>query len=173
MPAVRCGAQRVHTGGRRNLTMDIKAVATRLEAHFRQVHTERMRGLPILNPGLDVCAVGVREFDAHAVGVLLTPWFMNLVVLPGTDEWSELAQGAKVEVAFPGDDIELTVSHDDDVGTYLSAALFSSVADFPDQDTAVAIAEEILNQLFNPAEEPAVETPTVSRRELFARLGTG
>ena len=135
---------------------------------------ERMRGLPILNPNLEVRAVGFQKFDAHGIGVLITPWFMNLILVPGTPEWSEFAQGSTVNIVLPGDEIEFNVSHDDDIGTYLSAALFSSVADFPDQDMAVAVASEILNQLFQPSQDAeAAEPPSVSRRELFARLGTG
>ena len=154
--------------------MDIKAATAQLVAHFRKIHTERMLDMPFLNSRLEVGAVGFREFGEHAVGVLVTPWFMNLVLLPGEQEWSQLAQGSVVEVALPGSDIEFNVSHDDDFGTHLSAALFSSVADFPDQDTAVAIATEIVHQLFEPKSEPkSEEAPSMSRRELFTRLGAG
>jgi [NiFe] hydrogenase assembly HybE family chaperone len=154
--------------------MDIAAASASLVQHFRKVHEERMQGLPILNARLDVRAVGFREFDGHAVGVLITPWFMNLVLLPGVSAWSELAQGSVATVAFPGSEVEFNVSHDDELGTHLSAVLFSTVADFPDTDTAVAIAEEVLNQLFQPPEEStAAETPSISRRELFSRLGAG
>ena len=152
--------------------MDIEAASAQLVAHFRKIHAERMLDMPFLNPRLEVSAVGFREFDEHAVGVLVTPWFMNLVLLPGEQEWSRLAQGSVVKVVLPGSEIEFNVSHDDDFGTHLSAALFSSVADFPDQDTAVAIATEIVHQLFDPESEPkAAEPPSMSRRELFARLG--
>ena len=132
-----------------------------------------MRGLPILNARLDVTAVGFREFDGHAVGVLVTPWFMNLMLLPGSAQWSELPQGSVAAVEFPGSNIEFNVSHDEDVGTLLSAALFSSVADFPDQETATAVASEVLRQLLQPDPERAEDrAPVMSRRELFAGLGS-
>jgi [NiFe] hydrogenase assembly HybE family chaperone len=132
-----------------------------------------MRGLPILNARLDVTAVGFREFDGHAVGVLVTPWFMNLMLLPGSAQWSELPQGSVAAVEFPGSNIEFNVSHDEDVGTLLSAALFSSVADFPDQETATAVASEVLRQLLQPdAERVEDRAPVMSRRELFAGLGS-
>ena len=132
-----------------------------------------MRGLPILNARLDVTAVGFREFDGHAVGVLVTPWFMNLMLLPGSAQWSEFPQGSVAAVEFPGSNIEFNVSHDEDVGTLLSAALFSSVADFPDQETATAVASEVLRQLLQPdAERVEDRAPVMSRRELFAGLGS-
>lgn len=152
--------------------MDLVAAAARLEAHFRAIHTQRMQGLPILNPQLDVCPVGFRAFGEHAVGVLITPWFLNLVLLPGTDEWSESPQGGVASITFPGSEIEFHVTHDDELGTFLSAALFSSVADFPDQDTAVDIATEVLDHLFAPsAESRASASPSMSRREFFSGLG--
>ena len=52
---------------------------------YRRVETERMQGLPLLNPALRVEAVGFRlaEEDASvAEGVLITPWFMSLLRLP-------------------------------------------------------------------------------------------
>lgn len=154
--------------------MDIETRAAELLAHFRRVHAERMQGLPILNPELTVAAVSFREFDEHAVGVLVTPWFMNLVLLPGTQEWNGMAQGGVATIDLPGGEIDFNVTHDDCLGTYLTAALFSSVADFPDQDVAEAIAKEIVSRLFEPEQEsPKSETQKYSRRELFTRLDAG
>ena len=131
-----------------------------------------MRGLPILNTALDVAAVGFRDFEEHAVGVLITPWFMNLMLLPGTAQWSDLPQGSAASVEFPGSAIEFNVSHDEETGTLLSAALFSSVADFPDQETAAAVASEVLRRLMEPAAATAEDSgPAISRRELFAGFG--
>ena len=131
-----------------------------------------MQGLPILNTRLDVRAVDFCEFDGHAVGVMITPWFMNLMLLPGTAQWSDFPQGSVASFEFPGSKIEFTVSHDEEIGTLLSAVLFSSVADFPDQETAAAVASEVLLQLLEPATETAQErAQVISRRELFAGLG--
>ena len=150
--------------------MDIAAASAILEARFRAIHARRMQGLPFLNPRLDVRAIGFREFDGRAVGVLITPWFLNLVVLQDADEWSGLPQGDVVRITFPGSEIEFHVSHDAELGTFLSAALFSSVADFPDQDTAVDVASEILVQLVTPSAESRAAAPSISRREFFANL---
>lgn len=135
--------------------------------HFRRIHLERMLGLPFLNPALETRAVGFRDLDTHRLGVLVTPWFMNLVLLPGSDEWQEREQGARIHVTLPAEGIDFNVMHDEALGTYLTAVLFRTVSDFPDQDTAVAIAEEIMVALFRaPEAEPG---PRLSRRELFTR----
>jgi rubredoxin len=51
--------------------------AAQLESLFRQIADTRMQGIPILNPALQVQAIGFRQWDGpHGllwVGVLLTP----------------------------------------------------------------------------------------------------
>ena len=144
------------------------ASVAQLVNHFRRVHIERMQGMPILNPALEVQAIGFRELEEHLLGVLITPWFMNLVLLPGSEEWSEREQGKRIRVVLPHEEIDFNVTHDDAIGTHLTAVLFRTVADFPDQDTAVEIATEIMKTLFVPPEKP--EEPKLSRRQLFTRI---
>jgi [NiFe] hydrogenase assembly HybE family chaperone len=149
--------------------------ADALVAHFRRISDERMQGLPIVNPRLDVEAVGFRDFDEHRLGILITPWFMNLVLLPGNDDWSELKQGDKVEVSLPSEAFEFTVCCDDALpDRYLSAILFRTVSDFSDQAMASEIAREIAERIFVPREREADDSPPpkpVSRRALLSGEG--
>lgn len=135
-----------------------------------------MRGLPILNPRLAVEATAVRSLGEHLVCVLISPWFMNLVLLPGTDEWSDSDQGESFEVELPRESLEFSVCHEDDLGTYLTAVLFRTVSDFPDQDTARDVAMEILQELFTPGAATAEgvgtsDRKTISRRSLLTGMG--
>ena len=42
-----------------------------------------MRDLPIYNDKVAIEAIGFRPFgEAELLGVVLTPWFMNLIMLP-------------------------------------------------------------------------------------------
>lgn len=139
-----------------------------LVARYQAIHEERMRDLPIVNPRLAVEAVGFEQWEDKDLGVLITPWFMNLVLLPDTGKLADLAQGERVECRFPSGPCELTVYRDEELGTYLAAVLFRTVADFPDQDVARAVAEEALAQLLaEPAEKKGEK---VSRRGLFTGL---
>ena len=54
-----------------------------LERVFECIRIERMVGLPILNEQLRVEALGFRDWQAVRVGALVTPWSINLVILPG------------------------------------------------------------------------------------------
>ena len=144
-----------------------------LVGRYRAVYRDRFGDLPIINSRLDVEAVGFRRLDEHALGALITPWFINLVLLPGTDRWQDRVQGSIAAVVLPGGTLDFTVSHDDKLGTILSAALFGTVADFPSQDMARDVARETLRLLFARAGEGGTERgKTMSRRQLLTRLGS-
>ena len=139
-----------------------------LVARYHAIYEERMQGLPIINSRLAVEAVGFERWEGQDLGVLITPWFMNLVLLPDEDRLAALPQGEEVRCEFPSGPCELTVYHDEELGTYLAAVLFRTVADFPDQDVARAVAEEALANVL--AEAPAKDARTVSRRGLLTGL---
>lgn len=142
-----------------------------LVAHFRTIYRERMRGLPIVNERLDVEATEFEELGAHRLGVLIAPWFMNMILLPGTDQWSDCAQGDKVRILLPSDEYEFVVCRDDTFdNVYLSAVLFRSTADFPDMRTARDVADEIMKRLFakDGSIEGAKPARRISRRDLLA-----
>lgn len=148
------------------------ARVTALVAHFRNVAAGKMQGLPIVNPALEVEALGFTPGDdGHETGVLITPWFMNLVILPATDEWDALPAGAIVDWSLPSGGYDMTVCRDEALGTYLTAVLFRTVTDFPDQATAREVAAEIVAALARPAAAPGGAGRRLSRRELFAQLG--
>ncbi|MDH3532601.1 MAG: [NiFe]-hydrogenase assembly chaperone HybE [Gammaproteobacteria bacterium] len=146
-----------------------------LVQHFEMIDREHMQGMPIVNPALYVEAVGFRKFEQHECGVLITPWFMNLVLLPGSDAWSDVPQGSTVGCALPAGRYDFMTSRDDALGTYLTAVLFRTVVDFPDQATAREIGSEVLEQLFVATGDKQAPTSsnaeTLSRRSLFTMLG--
>ena len=144
-----------------------------LVEHFRTVARERMQGLPIVNPRIDVETVGFRDLGQHRFGVLIAPWFMNMILLPGTDDWSDLAQGTAVTITLPDGDYDFTVTRDENSAeNYLSAILFRTMADFPDQATARAVAEEIVERLHeNKDPQPPVDERRISRRGLLSGRG--
>ncbi len=118
-----------------------------LVSAFRQIERTRMKGLPFLNPELRVEAVGFVPWDTGALGVLVTPWFMNLVLLPGTAEWPQLRVGDKVRQCFPSGCYEFTVGDEPGVGRYQGCSLFSPMLEFEDQAAAVATAAEVMRGL--------------------------
>ena len=129
----------------------------RLLEHYLGIAAEGMCELPLYNDRLAVEAVGFAPWQGGALGVLITPWTMNLILLPGEDGQSLPAGGAQ-SVGLPGGEYLFQVG----VGAgppHLSLSLFTTVMDFPDQDTARAIALETLARLRSPAPGETGEGP--------------
>jgi len=130
---------------------------------YTEIHEQRMQGMPFVNTELSVEAIGFREFQDFELGVLISPWFINLVILPDANLDDRLEQGRKINVRLPSGEVEFMAVQDEELGLYLSAALFSSVMDFPDQETAKSIARQVMEDLF----EKSHDSERVSRRSLF------
>lgn len=152
----------------------------RLEAAFRHIAATRMAGVAMLNPLLRVEAVDFRDWRGGQLGVLITPWFMNLVCLPDADagEWAALPSGSKQTLDLPSGAYEFLTAREDAIGPYLSSSLFSPMFQFPDQDQARAVARAVLEELFKPARPAADAAPgldeklaaPVSRRGFLSAL---
>lgn len=130
----------------------------RLERRYKVIAAERMAGLPIMNSALDVRAAGVRTWQHQWITALVTPWFLNLVMLPANPPVvrepgaGTIKVGAKQIVALPGGSFEFIGSHDEELGAYAMCSLFSPVFEFADQDTAVAAAEAALSAVMEEAD---------------------
>ncbi len=130
--------------------LEIERVTGLLTADFREIWHSKMRDVPMVNKMLSVEAVGFRMHEGRPLGVLLSPWFMNLVLLPGEDEdWSALSPGAKEIVAFPSGNYEFIHMTRDIVGGYKACSLFSMMGDFQTQMQAVEVAQAVMQELFN------------------------
>lgn len=141
----------------------------RLAERFREIYETRMHSLPICNPRLSVATAGFRGVGPHRVGVLITPWFMNLVLLPGDDEFAGKPSGALVEVALANGNIDFTIVNEGKFGHYLSAVLFRSCEGFTGMKVAKAVAHNVIGQLFTAGTEPVGRAShgTLSRRALL------
>jgi [NiFe] hydrogenase assembly HybE family chaperone len=120
-----------------------------MEETFRRIERERMQGMPLLNPALHVEAIGFIPWGKGAVGVLLTPWFMNLMLLPGEEDWSALQVGAKVTQDFDSGSYEFTVGDEPDIGRYQMCSLFSPMGQFTDHAAAVETSVEVMRALLD------------------------
>ena len=135
-----------------------------LVERFRSIHDELMQGMPFVHPHLEVEAVGFSPWEEHELGVLIAPWFMNLVLLPCSTHYDGLPQGQEVGFRFPSGPCDFAVNQDEIVGTYLSAVLFRTVINFPSQSFAREVALEALKSLFVL---PPVDAPKISRRDIL------
>ena len=124
-----------------------------LESVFRQIEQERMHDVPVLNSALKVQAVGFMPWETYALGVLITPWFMNLMLIPDpqrTESGGELrTPGSKRTLRLPSGSYEFIAGEEQGIGSYEVCSLFSPMFEFADQVNAVATAEAIMLALMD------------------------
>jgi [NiFe] hydrogenase assembly HybE family chaperone len=131
----------------------------KLEGVFSGIERQRMRDVPVCNPALQVAAVGFREWKEYYLGVMLTPWFMNLMLLPKEPEaLAEAVIGSKRLQVFPSGGYEFVVGEEAELGRYLVCSLFSPVFEFSDQATALAVASMSLEGLMDEANKDTVSS---------------
>ncbi len=128
--------------------LQLQALSDGLVRHFRHIAATRMGGVPIVNPALEVEAVGFTRTADGCLGVLITPWFLNLVLLPSEcDDWQALPIGSEVRHVFASGSYVFQVAGDDAIGRYQTCSLLSPVFELADQETAVAVARAALHAL--------------------------
>ena len=118
-----------------------------LVADFTEILHAKMRDVPMVNHALHVQAVEFRPWEGGFLGVLVAPWFMNLVLLPGADR-PVLAPTGKEVIVFPSGAYEFIHNSRDLTGPYLACSLFSPMGDFTSQLQAVDVARAIMGELF-------------------------
>jgi [NiFe] hydrogenase assembly HybE family chaperone len=139
-----------------------------LVAYFQRIAATQMRDMPILNQHLQVQAIGFQPLaDQTCLGILLTPWFMNLIWLSHTQEAFQL--GASRDLQLASGIYTLQLNYAEGIGSFYSASLFSPVLQFTDQTSAVLTAEQVLQQLFTPATEPPAQTAATKSAKLSRR----
>jgi [NiFe] hydrogenase assembly HybE family chaperone len=174
-PRSACGAPpqggdasgRAEPDPRRSLGPAITLRGAALERLFVHIAATRMRGVPIVNNALRVQAVGFEldpDAPAVAIGVLVTPWFMNLVRLPLDAQADDLASaGTTRERAVGNERFPFIGAQEPGFGRYEVCSLFSPMGEFADQDGAVATARAVLAEL----RRALPVAPAPSRRALL------
>lgn len=147
--------------------------ADALERVFQGVLQRQMRDMPMLNPALSVEALGFRPWHEHWLGILITPWFMNLMLLPRVSaNWQSAAERESRYYVFPAGVFEFIGGSDPVLGDYQACSLFSPMFEFADQAGARAVAVAALEALFDTANRSAGDvaaaeprTPAAQRAE--------
>jgi len=120
----------------------------RLSDHF-EVVAEKMAELEFYNPALSVAVVVGETCEQGAIAVLVTPWCMNLVLLPpAPQDYGAALVGTKQLLSFPSGTYEFLYSGTPELGAYWVCSLFSPVTEFIDQEAAELTAQEVLKAIF-------------------------
>ena len=148
--------------------VDIAARVAALKAAYLAADV-RMRSLPVYNPALMVDAVGFRPYgEDEIVGVIITPWCMNLMVTSLDADAIGRPEGTKRPRAFPSGEYEFVAGLLDGVGPIESCSLFSPMEEFGDMDVAMEVARHAIDGAF---ETPETAPPPPAAAEPMSRRG--
>ena len=124
---------------------------------FARIGEERMKDIGLYNHALRVEAVGFRPWEGWLAGILVTPWFMNFMLLPTVPErmaGTEVAGKQRIEM--PCGEVVFTVGEVEEIGLYLASSLYSPMGRFDVHEMAVATAWAAVDKFFKV---PEVEEP--------------
>jgi len=137
-----------------------------LEKQYSKVLQQRIADNLPLNPRLKVEAVDFRPWGGHCLGVLVTPWVMELMILSNEgDGWADIKAGSTISFDFPSGPVEFVLNESEGMGKFLVCPLYSPIFDLQDQETAVSTAKLVIESLMN--KEKSVDEPLVSREKVM------
>jgi [NiFe] hydrogenase assembly HybE family chaperone len=131
-----------------------------VEAAFRKIEGGAMDGLPICHAGLTSEWVGGRRWGEYWLGCLITPWTLQLLLLPATAAAESLREGDVRVQEFPQGPLTFRAIESPDLGTYQSCGLCSPVTGYPSQEAIRQVSAEVMELLFEPPTGQAVAGPT-------------
>jgi [NiFe] hydrogenase assembly HybE family chaperone len=150
---------------------DLKALTRKIEDVFQGIEQEQMQDIPLLNPALKVQSIGFQTYQGRIIGIIITPWMMNLLLLPAEDEdWGALKLGDKTHHRLPANEYRFMVNEIDGIGICQTHSLYSPMHEFMNQDHAVAAAESFMQTLMVEVEEPDTDPQD---EELLGRILRG
>ena len=130
-----------------------------LAAAFERIARTRMADMPLCNPALRVEALDFRPWGGASVGVLVTPWCINLVLLPEQPARA-LSADERRAVQFPSGSYEFMGGEAPECGPFQFCPLYSPPEEFVSQEQAQEVGREVMKQLFQTTER-------LSRRALI------
>ena len=132
------------------LDSDTQQKVVILESVFNRIYKERMADVPIINDKIEVKAIAFQRWQTSYIGVMITPWFMNLIMLPGeTENWDDKRELSSSTYTFPSGNYEFLTGFEPDIGKYQMCSLFSPMFEFAENNAAIETAEAVITELMN------------------------
>jgi len=154
------------------------AMARQVIATYRAADV-RMRDIPLYEEHLSVALIGFQRYEIPGwgcvIGMLVTPWCLNLMLLPPAPQgWDGgLAPGDEEMRVLPAGRFPFVAAEVEGLGMVLSCSLFSPMGDFVSQEaaclTAFSALEEILGRGRLAKEEAAPTQPQPKPEKALAK----
>ena len=127
-----------------------------LQHRFETISRERMQGLPFFNDQLTVETLGFQEIDQGYLGALITPWFINVILL-FKQQPEQANAGDRIKHKLPASVDEFMVGDDEELGRYDFISLASPTQKYKLQQQARDFAQQKLDQLLNKDAQPTYQ----------------
>lgn len=148
-----------------------------LTERFSAIDKERMQGLPFYNSQLSVEAIDFQEIEQGFIGALITPWFINIILLFKSPPEQSIPLGNKITHSFPSGEHDFMVGEDELLGRYDFISLASPTSKYKSQQKACDFARKKLQNIMSlevnqidekPVQFMTVEDEKLSRREFLS-----
>jgi len=132
-----------------------------------RIETAFGAALQRMNRALRVEARGFARMRDSWAGMLITPWFMNVMIVP--DDAPTRQIGTKTTQMLPSGQYEAVWGHEEALGGFWSISLFSPMFEFEDHASAVATADAALNEMMAIPDqtEPAGDQVAQTRMQMI------
>jgi len=149
------------------------------EAHYRSLWECEGSSFEEANPALAVEAIGFTRYAGDWLGVIVTPWFLRLYLVPGGGSlWGEIPLGRSRYINLPSETMQFVADADPELGPFQFSTLIDPTSLLSDMGAARQMALRIMQPFAPPAPEAAPPTlpetpearPGVTRRGFFRRL---
>ena len=148
------------------------AVGDRLARIYGDIAERSMRDLPVFNPKLRVEAVDFHDDGTRVIGIVVTPWFMNVVITasPLGPAPVALPAGATATHDLPSGTYDFVVGDIPGFGRLDSLSLFSPMFEFDDPEVALATARAAMAELRRAPEPEKAAPPAAAALDRRALL---
>jgi len=152
--------------------------AALLVAHYESLWQEGGQDMAEINPALAIEAVGFTRYEGDWLGVVITPWFLRLFMLPGGGSlWGEIPVGQSRYVSLPAETMQFVADEAPQLGAFQYSTLLEPTSLVADMNAARQMAIRVMQPFGYLAPDPVLpphrESPEpagVSRRGFFRRL---
>ncbi|MDY4280662.1 MAG: hydrogenase-2 assembly chaperone [[Pasteurella] mairii] len=129
----------------------------------------KMHDLPFYRQEIPCFCPTFVLFEQQWIGVVLTPWTLSVVVLPGPEQqWEKREVGEKLLLQLPYKNLVFTVGQLERIPQYLSCSLLSPLDVELTAEQAVQLAKDCLAMILSlPTKQ---NKPNVTKRNIFTAV---
>ncbi|MDY4594381.1 MAG: hydrogenase-2 assembly chaperone [[Pasteurella] aerogenes] len=129
----------------------------------------QMQDLPFYRQEIPCFCPAFVLFEQQWIGVVLTPWTLSIVVLPGPEQqWVKREIGEKLLLQLPYKNLVFTVGQLENIPQYLSCSLLSPLDAELTADQAVQLTKDCLSMILSlPTKQ---NKPNLTKRNIFTAV---